>query len=254
VRRLTVPTCAACAALLIAACGGSDRHASTRRQTKPGITFSGTVATGTSTVQTRTTPPPPTPARITRAATLTAAKPGFRADLDATVGVPQLGGDSVTAVGRGFFDPRSSSGTLQLAVGLPGLLGLAGPLVTHVRLVGGEAYVHVPPEVTGEVGSSDAWLQDSISALGLGDALSPPDILREVARDATQNVPGQRAQVTIDPSTGLVHTIRVSYSVAGGYHVHVRLTLTGFSAQPATATPPSTRTGDLQTALHALGF
>jgi hypothetical protein len=254
VRRLLVPTSAACAALLIAACGGSGRHASTRAQTKPETTFSGPVAAGTTTVQTRTTAPPPTPAQIEKAATLTAAKPGFRARLDASIKLPQFNGNAVTARGSGYFDPASSSGTLGVSVGLPGLLGLVGPVPTEVRLVGSEAYVQVPSDLASEISTSDSWLQDSISALGLGDSLNPADILREVARDATQDVAGQRAHVTIDPSTGLVRTIVLNYAVPGGYHVHVRLTLTGFNTQAATVAPRATQTGDLQTALQALGF
>jgi hypothetical protein len=249
VRRLTVPTCAACAALLIAACGGSGSHASTRTAAAPTQTV-----VLTSTVQTRSTAPPPTPAQIERAATLTAAKPGFRAGVDASIKLPQFNGNAVTARGSGYFDPASSSGTLGVAVGLPGLLGLAGPLPTQVRLVGNEAYVQVPSDLAGEISTSDSWLEDSISALGLGDSLSPSDILREVARDATQHVAGQRAQVTIDPSTGLVRTIVLNYAVPGDYHVHVRLTLTGFGTQAPTTSPPSTQTGDLATALRALGF
>jgi hypothetical protein len=207
----------------------------------------------TSTVQTRTTPPP-TPAQITKAATLTAAKPGFRAKVSASIKLPQFNGNALTAVGSGYFDPGSGSGTLDLAVGLPGLLGVAGPLPTQVRLVGSEAYVQVPSDLASQISTSDGWLQESISALGLGDSLSPADILREVARDATEDVPGQRAHVTIDPSTGLVRTIVLSYAVPGGYHVHVRLTLTGFSTEAPTRSPPSTQTGDLATALRALGF
>lgn len=248
-RRLTVPTCAAFVALSIAACGGSSSHASTRTQT----TFSGAISAGTTTVQT-TTAPPPTPAQISRAATLTAAKPGFRAKVSASIKLPQLNGNALTAIGSGYFDLASSSGTLDVAVGLPGLLGLAGPLPTQVRVVGSQAYVQVPSELASQVSSTDAWLEDSLSALDLGDSLNPAEILRDVARDATAKVPGQRARVTIDPSTGLVRTIVLAYSVAGGYHVHVRLTLTGFNAQAPTAAPPSTQTGDLQTALKALGF
>jgi hypothetical protein len=253
VRRLTVPTCAACAALLIAACGGSGSHASTHAQTKPETAFSGSIAPGTTSVQT-TTVPPQTPAQITRAATLTAAKPGFRAKVSASIKLPQLNGNALTAIGSGYFDPASSSGTLDVAAGLPGLLGLGGPLPTQVRVVGSEAYVQVPSELASQVSSTDTWLEDSLSALDLGDSLNPAEILRDVARDATADVPDQRARVTIDPSTGLVRTIVLSYSVAGGYHVHVRLTLTGFNTQAPTTAPPSTQTGDLQAALKVLGF
>jgi hypothetical protein len=256
VRRLTVPTCAACAALLIAACGGSHKQASARGQSQRASqgTISVTVVTVPQRPRTTTTVPPPTPAQISRAATLTAAKPGFRAKVSASIKLPQLNGNALTAIGSGYFDPASSSGTLGVVVGLPGLLGLAGPLPTQVRVVGSEAYVQVPSELASQVSATDSWLEDSLSALDLGDSLNPAEILRDVARDATAEVPGQRARVTIDPSTGLVRTIVLTYSVAGGYHVHVRLTLTGFNAQAPTTAPPSTQTGDLQTALKALGF
>lgn len=251
-RRLTVPTGAVCAALLIAACGGSTR-ALTR--TVPQPAFTATIRAATTTVRTQTAAaPPPTQAAVERAATLSAAKPGFRARISASIRLPQFNGNALTAEGDGHFDPRSSSGTLDVAVELPGLLGLAGPLPTQVRVVGGEAYAQVPSELAGELPSADSWLESSLAALDLGDSLSPAEILSDVARDATQDVPDQRARVTIDPGTGLVRTIVLNYSVAGGYHVHVRLLLTGFSAQPATAAPPPAQTGSLQSALQELGF
>lgn len=248
-RRLTVPASAVCIALIAAACGGSAKPARTTRA------FTGTITAGTTTVQTQTVaaaPLAPTAAQIERAATLTAAKRGFSARVRASVNLPQFNGNAVTAIGGGFFDPRTGSGTLDVAVGLPGLLSLVGPLPTQVRLVGSEAYVQVPADVARQLGTSVGWLQDSIAALGLGDTLSPPDILREVARDATRTVAGQRARVTIDPATGLIRTITLHYAVAGGYHVHVELTLTGFATQTATTAPP--HSSALQPALHAIGF
>jgi hypothetical protein len=252
VRRLTVPTGVVCAALLLAACGGAAKRASTRTQTRTSAAFSGTIVAGTTTVQTRTTPP--TPAEVEKAATLTAAEPGFAARISAGIKLPQFNGNPLTAVGSGYFDPATSSGTVGVAVGLPGLLGLGGPLPTQLRLVGGETYAQVPSDLASQIPGGAAWLGSSIAALDLGDSLDPADILREVARDATHNVPGQRAHVTIDPATGLVKTIVINYSVRGGYHVHVRLTLTGFKAQSATVAPPTSQTGNLQTALQALGF
>jgi hypothetical protein len=254
VRRLTVPACAACAALLIAACGGSAKHVITRTVTLPAGQSSGQVQSGTATVQRRTMPPPPTPTEIKAAATKTAVEPGFRARLSASIRLPQFNGNPLTARGSGYFDPETSSGTVGVAIELPGLLSLGGPLPTQLRLVGGEAYAQVPSDLAGELPGSATWLQSSISALDLGDSLNPADILREVARDATENVPGQRAHITIDPVTGLVRTIVIDYAVAGGYHVHVRLTLTGFKAQSATVAPPSSDTGSLQSALQSLGF
>ncbi len=245
-----VPASAVCVALVAAACGGSVKHTPTTATTA----FHGSILAGTTAVRTRATLPAPTPAQIERGATLTAARSGFTAKISATLNLPQLNGNAVSAVGNGFFDPRSSSGTLDLVVGLPGLLGLAGPLPTQVRLVGGEAYVQVPSDLAGALGTRDAWLDESISVLGLGDSLNPPDILRELARDAIQTVPGQRARVTLDPITGLVRTIVLSYAAAGGYHVHVRVSLTGFGIQPATTAPPPARIGELQAALKDLGF
>lgn len=247
-RRLLVPTSAVCVALIVTACGGAGKHGSTR-------TFTGAIPSGTTTVRTQSTPAPlapPTAAEIERAATRTAAEPGFTAKLSASIELPQFGGNAVTAVGNGFFDPKSSSGTLDVAVGLPGLLSLAGPLPTQVRLVGSQAYAQVPSDIARQLGTSAGWLQESISALGLGDSLSPDDILREIARDATQTVPGQRARVTIDATTGLIRTITLRYAVAGGYKVHVHLMLNGFGPQAVTTAPA--QSSDLQSALRAIGF
>jgi hypothetical protein len=245
-----VSASAVCVALIASACGGSSRHTSAPTATSSTTAPTVTVRTATS----RTPPAPPTPAAIERAAALTASRSGFAARVSARIGLPQFGGNALTAIGSGHFDPRSSSGTLDIAVQLPGLLGLAGPLPTQVRLVGGQAYVQVPSDLAAELGSSGGWLQDSIAALGLGEALGPRDILREVARDATRHIIGQRARVTIDPSTGLVRTIVLGYVAAGGYRVHVRLTLTGFARQPATAAPPPAATADLHSSLSRLGF
>ena len=250
-RRLTVPTCAACAALLLAACGGSHKHASARARSQGAISV--TVVTVPRPVKTSTTPSP-TAAQIEKAATLTAAKPGFRARVSASIKLPQFDGNPLTAKGSGYFDPASSSGTLDVAVELPGLLGLGGPLPTQVRLVGSEVYAQVPSDIASELSTNDGWLEDSLEALDLGDSLDPADVLREVARDATQTVPDQRARVTIDPATGLVRTIVINYTVPGGYHVHAALTLTGFGTQPATSAPPPAQTGDLRTVLKSLGF
>jgi hypothetical protein len=252
VRRLTVPTCVACAALLIAACGGAGKHASTRTRTD--VSLNGTIGVATAPVRRRPTTVPPTPSEIETAATKTAAEPGFRARLNASIKLPQFNGNPLTARGSGYFDPATSSGTVGVAIELPGLLSLGGPLPTQLRLVGSEAYAQVPSDLAGLIPASDGWLESSLSALDLGDSLDPADILREVARDATQNVPGQRARVTIDPRTGLVRKIVLSYAVPGGYHMHVMLTLTGFKAQDATVAPPAAQTGSLQSALQALGF
>ena len=245
-RRLTVPASAVVLALTVAACGGSSEHRSTRTSTVDTVASS-------STVLPPTTAPAPSPAEIEHAAALTARKPGFEADVTATIVVRKLGG-TVTAIGSGHFDPASGSGTLAASVGLPGLLGLVGPLPVQVRLVGGDAYVQLPADLASELGISTDWLEENIAVLGLGDSLSPSDILREIARDATRPVPGQRAHVTIDPATGLVRTIALTYTRPGGYHVHVVLTLTGFATEPATPAPPPSQVGDLQTALTALGL
>jgi hypothetical protein len=253
VRRLTVPASAALLALILAACGGSS-HGSPARATTTGSATPTAAATPTGTTRAaRARTAPPSPAEIRQAAVRTAAQPGFRARVRASITIPQLNGGALIAAGSGRFDPASDSGTLDLAVQLPGLLGLVGPLPSQVRLVGGEAYVQVPADIAGQLSSSDAWLQESISALGLGTSLRPQDILRELARDATRSVPGQRARVTIDPR-GLVRTIDLTYTAAGGYHVRAQLTLTSFDRQPAATPPPPASTGELKSALRALGF
>ena len=184
---------AAVVALIAAGCGGSGRQASPQIKPRRVYTYTSTVAR-----RTRTAPAAPSAAQIRQAAELTAAKPGFSASVRARIVVPQLGGD-VIAVGTGRFDPHSQSGTLNLAVTLPGLFGLAGPLPTQVVLAAHEAYVQVPAGLAGELPTSASWLEASISDLGLGSSLSPSDILREVARDATRTVPDQHARVSARP-------------------------------------------------------
>jgi len=250
-----VAAAAAAVALIAAGCGGSGTHPPSDKHTAPRIkprrvyTYTSTVAR-----RTRTAPAAPSAAQIRHAAELTAAKPGFSASVRARIGVPQLGGD-LTAVGTGRFDPRSQSGTLNLVVTLPGLFGLAGPLPTQVVLAGHEAYVQVPAGLAGELPTPASWLEARISELGLGSSLSPSDILREVARDTTRTVPDQHARVTIDPGTGLVRNLVLTYSKPGPrYHVSVTLRFTGFGTESVTQAPPSTQVGDLGSALKQLGL
>jgi len=250
VRRAALVAGALAVALIAAGCGGSGKHVSAQVRPRRVYTYSTTVA-----VRTRTAPSAPSPAQIRHAAALTAAEPGFRASVYARIGVPQLGEGDVTAVGTGRFDRGSESGTLNLAVTLPGLLALAGPLPTQVVLTGDEAYVQVPASLASELPTPASWLETSISDLGLGSSLSPSDILREVARDATRTVPDQRARVTIDPGTGLVRSLVLTYSKPGPrYHVSLTLRFTGFGTEPATQPPPSTQVGDLGSVLKQLGF
>jgi hypothetical protein len=238
---------AAVVALIAAGCGGSGKHASPRIKPRRVYTYTSTVAR-----RTKTAPAAASAAQIRLAAELTAAKPGFSANVRARIGVRQLGGD-VTAIGTGRFDPRSESGTLKVVVGLPGLFGLAGPFPTQVVLVGGEAYVQAPAGLGGQLPTRASWLQASISELGLGSSLSPSDILREVARDATGAVPDQHARVSIDPRTGLVRSLVLTYFKAG-HHVSVTLRFTGFGTEPASQAPPTQDVGDLISTLQELGF
>jgi hypothetical protein len=250
-----VPASAALVALLATGCGGSGHRALVQIKPRRTYTYGSTTAVSTVafTHAPATTAAPASAAAIERAATLTAAKPGFRAAVNAQITVPKLSGSPVLAVGNGYFDPGSDSGTLNLAVTLPGLLSLAGPLPTQVILVGDEAYVQVPSELANEL-PSESWLEASISELGLGDSLSPPDILREIARDATTPVPGQRAQVTLDARTRLVRTISLAYSMPGGYRVRVTLRFTGFNPEAASQAPPPADVGALASGLRQLGF
>ncbi len=135
---------AAAVALIAAGCGGSGEHASPQIKPRRVYTYTSTAGPQDQDGTCRSVGG----ARSDSAAELTAAKPGFSASVRARIGVPQLGGD-VTAVGTGRFDPHSQSGTLNLAVTLPGLFGLAGPLPTQVVLAGHEAYVQVPAESGG---------------------------------------------------------------------------------------------------------
>ena len=176
-RRGALVAGAAAVALIAAGCGGSGKHAAADPDKHASTTVAG---------RTSAAPSSPSPAEIRHAAALTAAKPGFRATVYARISAPQLGGGDVTAIGTGRFDPRSESGTLNLVVTLPGLLGLVGPLPTQVVLAGDEAYLQVPAGLASQLTTPAAWLETSIAALGLGSSLSPSDILREVARDATR--------------------------------------------------------------------
>lgn len=275
-----VPAGAAFAALIIAACGAGARRATpsgrvraavggprssgvrpapAARRIRTAVGAAQTTGRGVGT-QTGTTvggpatAPPPSAAQIAAAAALTAAAPGFSAHVSASILLPQFSGNALTATGSGHYDPRSGSGTLRLAVGLPGLLGLAGPLPTRVVLSGGDAYVRVPAAIAGQLHGSAAWLRTTVAALGLGTTLSPAEILREVARDATTSVPGQRARVTIDAASGRVSTVALVYTEPGGYRVRVRLRFAGFAPQPASPPPPATQTGSLSAALAQLGF
>jgi len=249
VRRGAVVAVAAAVALIAAGCGGSGKHSSPRIKPRRVYTYSTTIAGGTG-----TPPPAPSAAQIRHAAELTAAKPGFSASVRARIGVPQLGGE-VSAVGTGRFDPRSASGTLNLVFTLPGLFGLAGPFPTQVVLAGDEAYVQVPAGLAGQLPTPAPWLEANISKFGLGSSLSPSDILREVARDATRTVPDQHARVTIDPVTGLVRGLVLTYFKPGPrYHVSVTLRFSGFGAEPPSHAPPPQGRGDLISTLRKLGF
>jgi hypothetical protein len=253
VRRAAVLVSAGCLALLVAGCGGSGTSAHPRRiYTYALTTAAASNATGTSASP---KPPPLTPAEIVRAAKLTANEPGYGAAISAQITVPQFKGNPLRAVGPGQFDPSTNSGTLNVAVTLPGLLSLAGVLPTQVRIVGSEAYVRVPSDLASEEPGLKPWLEVSLSEVGLDDVLSPADILREVARDATSNVAGQRARVTLEPKTGKVRSIALTYSQASPRaHVRVRLHFTGFGPEPATVAPPADQVGDLSSALKQIGF
>jgi hypothetical protein len=251
-----VPASAACVALLAAGCGGSSgssEHARPQIRPRRTYTYVSTSPSTTATVPATAKPPAPSPAAIEHAASLTATKPGFDATIGARIKVPQLGGP-ILATGHGYFDPGSDSGTLNVAVELPGLLSLAGPVPTQVVLVGDDAYVQVPSSLADELSTPDTWLEASTTQLGLGSSLSPTNILQGIARDATADVPDQSARVTIDPSTGLVRTIELTYSQPGGYHVSVTLRFIGFGPEPASQAPPASAVGDLAATLEQLGF
>ena len=126
---------------------------------------------------------------------------------------------------------------------------------TQVVFAGDEAYVRVPAGLAGQLTTPASWLEASISELGLGSSLSPSDILREVARDAIRTVPDQHARVTIDPGTGLVRSLVLTYFRPGSrYHVSVTLRFNGFGAEPASHAPPPHDVGDLISTLRGLGF
>lgn len=232
-------------ALLLAACGGSGEPAAAQERT-------GTSATARAHTRPRATPP--TPAEIQRAAQLTAAKPGYSADLNAYIALPQFDGEDIIATGPGQFNAASDSGTLDLAVTLPGLLSLAGPVQTHVVIVGSNVYVQTPSALKAMVGGVKPWLGTTLAAVGLGETLGPAEVFREVARDATTAVKDQNAQVTLNPTTGLVSSFTVTYSEPSGTNVTATLNFTGYGPQPAASAPPASEVSSLTAALSALGI
>jgi hypothetical protein len=239
-------------ALIAAGCGGIGTNPSTHAKPRRMYTYSRTTANTVEPSTTRSATP--SPAAIRRAAALTAAKPGFRAAITARITIPQLGSNPLLAIGHGYFDPRSNSGTLDVAVTLPGLLSLAGPLPTQVVLAGDEAYVQVPAGLARELPTTASWLEASLAELDVSSA-SPSVILQQIARDATSTIPDQRAHVVIDPSTGLVRSLTLTYSEPRPrYRVSVSLRFTGFGVEPASQAPPATEVGDLSAALRQLGF
>ncbi len=235
-------------ALLTAGCGGSGSGAGKPRRS---YTYTSTTRSAPAT----SAPAPPSAAAILRAARLTGEKPGYQAVVHMRITVPQFGSDPATAVGRGSFDPASGTGTLNLAANPPGLLDLIGPLPSQAVIIGDALYLRVPPEATSLLGISDQWLEGSVSGLGLSDTVDPAKILSDTARDATQRVPGQRARVTIDPATGLIRSLVLTfYDPTLRAHIRVALRFTGFAAVKPARAPPAAEVGDLSSTMQQLGF
>ncbi len=187
-------------ALAAAGCGGVHTHNAAQtgaRSSATASTFTGTIAPGMSTVRTRTTPAPPTAAAIRQAAARTAAEPGFAAQVSGTITARALGGNPVAFTGNGHFDPRSGSGTLNLAVTLPGLLGIGGALPTQVVLDGEKAYVQVPAELASVVPASEQWLEGTSPRSGSTPTSAPPRscVRSRATRSATSpgSAPGSRS-------------------------------------------------------------
>jgi hypothetical protein len=255
-RRSIIRASAAAVALagLLVGCGGSSKPVVSTRTLSQ--TFTGTTAPGKSDIITVTLPDakPPTAAAIRRAALVTAARPGYRAELRAAIRIPQLDAGPLTATGSGFFDSRSGTGTLNVALGLPGLLGLAGALPAQVVAVGDEVFIKLPSALTSIAPSLRPWQEASLSELDLS-TLNPSVILGQLARDATRRIPDQHAKVTINSKTGLIRTIVLSYYEPGPrVHITIHLTLTGFGQEPASSAPPPDQVGNLLSALKALGL
>ena len=239
---------AATVVLILTGCGGSGAGQATPRRTY-------TYTASTRTVRTARPAPPPSAAEILRAARLTGEKPGYQARLQVSIRVPQFGSEPATAVGSGSFDPSSNSGTLNLAVNPPGLLSLIGPLPTQVVIVGDALYVRVPADLSGMVGSLPKWLEGGVTDLGLADTVDPAVILSQTARDATETVPGQHARVAIDPATGLVRSLVLTfYDPTIHAHIRVALRFTGFSEVGPAQAPPADEVGSLAAAAQRLGF
>ncbi len=236
-------------ALAVVGCGGSSSGAGKPRRS---YTYTSTKPTVSVTTPVHR---PPTAAAIVNAARLTGEKPGYQAVAHISITVPQFGSDPATAVGSGSFDPASGTGTLNLAVTPAGLLGLIGPLPTQAVIVGDALYLKVPPEAASVLQSSDQWLEGSVSGLGLSDSVDPARILSDTARDATRTVPDQTASVTLDPTTGLIHSLILSfYDPTLHAHIRVALRFTGFRAVSPAQAPPAAEVGDLAAAVQQLGF
>jgi hypothetical protein len=246
-------------AVLVVGCGGSSKPASSAKgNSKTSKQSAGKHATGkgNSHIIGVTLPDsqPPTPAAIRRAALMTAAEPGYRAKLSASIKIPALDAGPLTAVGTGFFDSKSGTGTVTAALGLPGVLGLAGPLPATLVAVGDEVYLKLPSELVSLLPSLRPWQGASLSELDLS-TLNPSVILGQVARDATRKIPDQHAKVTISPKTGLIRTIVLTYYVPGPrLHVAIDLTLTGFGHEPVSTAPPAAKVGRLLSVVKELGL
>jgi hypothetical protein len=74
-----------------------------------------------------------------------------------------------------------------------------------------------------------------------------------VRRGAVRNGAVRSGALVAAAATGLVRSLVVTYFKAG-YHVSVRLSFTGFGAEPAALAPPSTQVGDLGSVLKQFGF
>jgi hypothetical protein len=249
-RRASASASVLALAVLLVGCGGSSKHAATK------TTSTATTAPGTSHVSTATLPDSeqPTPAQIRRAALLTASEPGYQANLSAAIKIPALHAGPLTAIGSGFFDSKSGTGTVNAALGLPGVLGLSGPLPATLVAVGDEVYLKLPSQIVSILPSLRPWQEASLSELGLS-TLNPSVILGQVARDATRKIPDQQAKVTINPKTGLIRTIVLTYYVPGPrLHIAIHLTLTGFGHEPASIAPPADKVGRLLSVLKELGL
>jgi len=259
------------AALLLAGCGGSSSHAH-RRPANHGAANGPASHLVSADV-------------IASAARLSARQQGYAIAVAGNGTVSGIDG-AITFTGAGVFD-ASGGGDLSLQVNLPGLFSIVSPLKTVVLLGQGSAYVKVPALLTQSPGGLRPWVSIPLASAGhalglptgaLSGEVTPRRLLDALATDSTGHADwrgqatvdghtqtlyrellpalgkGRWLYVWIDPRTGLLSRVAVSYARAGRAALNATLTFTGYGQQTVPALPPTDKVGSVDTALKAIGL